>query len=178
MSEPVLLSRPIPVATIPAEGLKVDVVATDEERAAIAGAFGLLELRRLSAELTLERGKRDVIGLDGRLTAELTQACVVTLVPVVQAIDEAMQRRFVPEDDAARATAEIVVDPEADEPPDTYAGGRIDVGAAIVEELALRIDPYPRAPGAELPEEAAADQPNPEDSPFAALAGMKLHRDH
>jgi len=178
MSEPILLSRPVAVATIPAEGLAMQVVATDDERAAIAAAYGLLGLQSLSAELTLERRKRDVIGLEGRLRAELSQACVVTLVPVPQTIDDPLLRRFVPEEDATRVTAEIVVDPEADEPPDTYGSGRIDVGAAIVEELALRIDPYPRAPGAELPEEAAPDQPNPEDSPFAALAGMKLHRDH
>jgi hypothetical protein len=55
-----------------------------------------------------------------------------------------------------------------------------DLGEAVAEQLALALDPYPRAPGAELPAEAAeagseegeATAPGPA-APFAALAGLR-----
>jgi hypothetical protein len=52
-----------------------------------------------------------------------------------------------------------------------YYDGRIDLGAIAAEHLALGLDPYPRAPGAEFAdhiEDAAR-----ETSPFAALGLLK-----
>ena len=46
--------------------------------------------------------------------------------------------------------------------------------AVVEEELALSIDPYPRAPDAELP--ADAINPDDSDSPFAALSALKRGR--
>jgi hypothetical protein len=48
-----------------------------------------------------------------------------------------------------------VIDPLADE-PEPLEGDRIDLGEIVAEELALAIDPYPRAPGAELAAAAPA----------------------
>ena len=44
----------------------------------------------------------------------------------------------------------------------------LDLGEAAAEQLALSLDPYPRAPGAELPEVATEAEANP----FAALRRM------
>jgi hypothetical protein len=51
-------------------------------------------------------------------------------------------------------------------------GPTLDLGPIVMEHFVLAIDPYPRAPGAELPDggEGAADSP---DSPFAVLARLK-----
>ena len=46
----------------------------------------------------------------------------------------------------------------------------IDVGEAVAEQLALALDPYPRAPGASFAEGGESEQP--EDSPFKVLAGL------
>jgi hypothetical protein len=41
----------------------------------------------------------------------------------------------------------------------------LDLGEAVAEQLALALDPYPRVPGAELPE----IESDPQERPFAAL---------
>ena len=87
---------------------------------------------------------------------------MVTLDEFPQEIGEDFAVRFVP------AGTESDEDPESeDEIP--YESGLIDLGEATIEQLALALDPYPRKPGAALPEEA-----EPEDeSPFAALARLR-----
>ena len=133
-----------------------DIVAKPAELLQIADYLGLLELRSLVADISATRSGSNV-SLAGRVHAELVQRCVVTLVPVVQSIDEAFDRRLVRETvlrHAPQSHQEVVVG-EAD-PPDLYAGDAIDLGAIVLEQLTLAIDPYPRAPGAELPQPASA----------------------
>lgn len=169
-----LLPRWIDVSSIPVDGTRRAVTASPAERAAIAAAFGLLDLRALSAEIELFRGRKDAVTIEGRVTAEITQACVVTLDPVDQSIDEPFALRLVPNEEAPAVSTtggEIVVDALGDDPPDAYSGDRLDFGAIVLEHFALAIDPYPRAPGAELPG-AANDTPE-DESPFAALAALK-----
>jgi hypothetical protein len=64
---------------------------------------------------------------------------------------------------------EIELDLEADDPPDVLDGDVLDLGAYLVEHLALEIDPFPRKPGVafEAPAEPAAP------SPFDALKRLK-----
>ena len=89
--------------------------------------------------------------------------CVVSLEPFETTQREAFSLRFVPEGQESETP-----DPESeDEIP--YAGGTIDLGEAVVEQLALDLDPFPRKEGAELPSEA--DPANV--SPFAALAALR-----
>lgn len=173
MSTDALLSRPLAVAAIGAEGTLETVAASPAERAAIAAAFGLVELRVLEAQLDLSRAGAMVM-LTGRLVATLVQTCVVSLVPVIQHLDRPFERRLLPAPAAGRET-EAVVEPGETEPPDFYEGGRIDLGGVVLEELALSIDPYPRAPGAALAA-VAEDEPEAQRSPFAALAAPREER--
>lgn len=166
-----LFPRSVSFAAIGSSGLVRQEVASDRDRAAIAEALGLLELRRLDAELEIER-KGEVVAISGHIRAEPVQACVATLVPVVQQIDEKFSRRVMRAPHAAQhgQPAEVIVSPDEseDDPPDIVLGDRIDIGEILVEELALLIDPYPRAPGAEFAGPRDADD-TAEDSPFAIL---------
>ncbi len=50
-----------------------------------------------------------------------------------------------------------------------YEGGVLDLGEAAAEQLALALEPYPRAPGEEIePREDASGQ-----RPFAGLASLR-----
>ncbi|MGD9740099.1 MAG: DUF177 domain-containing protein [Bauldia sp.] len=169
MSERPLLPRPIAAAAIPATGTRIDIVASPEERAAIAADFGLLELPGLEAAIEARRAG-DTVFLEGRVKASVVQACVVTLVAVEQQIDEAFGRRFVRGVPTPDLTTQDV-DPTAEDPPDTYAE-IIDFGAVALEEMALAIDPYPRAPGVEFEPPAEGDDPG-EESPFAVLRRLR-----
>jgi uncharacterized metal-binding protein YceD (DUF177 family) len=150
------------------------VVASDDERAAIAASLGLLELTALSADLTLARTTNTAVALSGKLTADLVQSCIVSLDPVPQHIDEPIEARFVqagsreaPEE--PKPGSEVRIADEEDDPPEVYSGARIDIGATVLEHFILAVDPYPRAPGAVLEQdEGGADR----DSPFAGLAAL------
>jgi len=175
---PPVLKRRIAVADVHG-ALDVELAADARERAALAKANGLLEVRSLAATATLTAGAGGSFVLAGRLTADIVQTCVVSLVPVDQRIDEPFSVRFVPPSSPELATpvkalADVAVDPSAPDPPEAMSDGGIDLGAVVEEAFVLAIDPYPRAPGAALPAEFGAPAAAAGgDSPFAALAALK-----
>jgi uncharacterized metal-binding protein YceD (DUF177 family) len=157
-------SRSIRPATIGTEGRKEHLEARPEERAALAARLGLLGLDALSAELELAPAPGGALRARGRLRAKLVQPCVVTLEPVPQEVDEPLDWRILP---PGKEPAE-----EIDEGPDEIESepdGTVDLGEALAQSLSLALDPYPRAPDAQLPEEAK----DAASSPFAALRALK-----
>ena len=79
--------------------------------------------------------------------------------------------RAVPEGSPAAGdpAGEVTVDPEAEDPPDQLDGDEVDVGAYLVEHLALEVDPFPRKPGVEFEPQT----PESPASPFAVLQALK-----
>jgi hypothetical protein len=110
----------------------------------------------------------------GGVSAIVGQTCVVTLEPVENAVEEAVDLAFTPavaprlspvEDDTAAATV------AASDTPEPLTGNSIDLGAIAIEFLLLGIDPYPRKADAVFePPPAAGDAA---EHPFAALATLK-----
>jgi uncharacterized metal-binding protein YceD (DUF177 family) len=145
------------------------VVATAAECAALARRFGILAIASLEADLALRPERDGAIRAEGRLAAEVTQACVVSLEPVAQHVAAPVSLRFLPPgavpDDDPEGPDEIETD-----------GDMLDLGEAVAEQLALALDPYPRRPEAALPPEAT-DAPEPEPppapSPLAGLARLR-----
>jgi uncharacterized metal-binding protein YceD (DUF177 family) len=171
-------SRTVALAAIPATGLERSVTADAAELAALARAYDIPEVRKLAADLTLTRETGGMIRVNGRVIAEIVQTCVVSLVPVEQSIDESVDVRLVEAgspraEAAARPGAEVMINPEEPDPPDVLAGPMLDLGVIATEHFLLAVDPYPRAPGAELPAEAADSSSEAGDSPFAALARLR-----
>ena len=153
------LPRPVSVDRLPQS---VTVEANVAECAALAERLHVLEVHSLRCRFNLRRQGAVVIA-DGELFSDVVQACVVTLEPVEQRVEDRFTVHFVPE---GRESDDN--DPDApDEIP--YAGSAIDVGEAATEQLALALDPYPRLPGAEL-----AAQDDEEPAPFASLGRFRL----
>ncbi len=176
-------SRLVPVDRLGEAEITEEISAGPGERAALARRFGLLSLDRLSATLRLERaGARNLVRIAGRLAAEVTQACVVTLEPVSARLEKDFTLLYDLDATAARGEAEGaregVVEPEAEEPPEPVGPHGIDLGEAVAQQLAIALDPYPRAPGAALPEEprAGAGGARAAEGPFAALESLKRGR--
>ncbi len=162
-------SRPMALARIPPAGRQVALHATPAECAALALRFGIVAVNSFAAELNLRPEQGGGIAIEGRIAAEVVQDCVVTLEPVVQRIDEAVHLRILGRGE------EPSDDPEA--PDDVDApGGVADLGEALAEQLALSLDPYPRATGAELPGEVAAEPEAPPDPPVNPFAGLSALR--
>lgn len=157
------LHRSVPVAQIGAAGLERRVEANAPELAALAARLEIPAIHALACRWRLTPGPGGIVEAEGELTARLVRVCVVTLDEFDSAVCERFSLRFVPE---GRESAEI--DPEAeDEIP--YAGAAIDLGEATAEQLALALDPYPRKPGAALPDEAQDAAAHP----FATLSRLK-----
>lgn len=156
-------SHRLPLAQVPAAGRDLHLEAGPAQREALARRFGLLGLHALSADLHLAPDAEGAIQVTGRLTAELDQECGITLVPVRQSVDEPVAWRLLPE-------GMEPTDGE-DEPDDIETEqGVADLGEALAQQLSLAIDPYPRAPGAELPQGLGDQEAH---GPFAALLKLK-----
>ena len=175
------LSRAVRVDQVPNSGLDVDVVATPAECEALARRFGIVAVGALAAQVRLKpiRGG-EVIRVNGRLTADVVQSCVVTLEPVPAHVDEEFDMTFstAAEEEAEEDLSEIDLSLEDEDPPDPIVGGIIDVGEVVSEHLALALDPFPRKPGASIPaarEPAAEDDGRP--NPFAVLAKLRQKKE-
>jgi hypothetical protein len=190
-SDAPLFSRPLLADDVPEEGLETKIVASPQEREALADADGLGALSRLEADLCVTREGRDGLRVTGELRADLRQTCVLTLEPFDSRIVAPIEMRFAPEraptpppsERASRRRKEAVkVDEEESQPrshhaadldadpPDPMIDGQIDLGEIVAEFLALAIDLYPRKPGAQFVAPAEEDEDAPaRTSPFAAL---------
>lgn len=153
------------------DGDRLDIVAGDEERAAVADRLGLLNLDRFEAHAVLSRDG-DKVRANGRLKAALDQSCVATGEAVPAHIDEPFDLMFVPEPKSRSADDEIELG-EGDLDTIFHDGAAIDLGGAIADTLALSLDPYPRSAGADAALKEAGVLTEEEASPFAALAALK-----
>jgi hypothetical protein len=160
---------PVAVADVPETGRRVDIVADDDTRQAIAKAAGLAVLPRLAAGFDLTRQGAEGLRLAGRVLATVVQNCVVTLDPIESTVDEAIDLVFLPEAPVMPDSAGLLP-VDAEDPPETLQNGMVDLGAVATEFLLLGIDPYPRKPGAVFDAQRAGD---PSSHPFAALAALK-----
>lgn len=152
------------------DGDRLDLVADEAERRAVARRLRLDGLDRLEAHFSLSRNG-DVVRAEGRLAASLNQSCVVTGDPVAAHVDEPFALVFMPEPQGNKPDEEIEL---GKEDCDTvfYDGAAIDLGGAIADALALSIDPYPRSAGAEAALREAGVLTEEQASPFAALAKL------
>ncbi|MCX7685535.1 MAG: DUF177 domain-containing protein [Acetobacteraceae bacterium] len=162
------LHRPLRWGAVGPAGRQERIVATPAECAALARRFGIPAIAAFAAVLSLRPDRDGAIRAEGRIEAEVTQCCVVSLEPVGQRLSAPVLLRFLP------PGAEPDDDPESPDEIETD-GETIDLGEAVAEQLALALDPYPRHPEAALPPEAT-DAPAPEPprpSAFAALARLR-----
>lgn len=157
------------------DGERIDLVADEAERKAIAGRLGLNRLERLEAHVALSR-TGEVVRAEGRLTARLEQSCVVTGEPVAGCVDEPFALLFTREPAAIRPDEEIEL-AERDCDVVFYDGAAIDLGSAIADTLALSTDPYPRSASADAALKEAGVLSEEQASPFAMLAALKKDRD-
>lgn len=153
------------------DGERLDLVADEDERRAVARRLGLEAIDRLESHVTLTR-KGEIVHAAGRLAATLVQSCVVTGEPVPAHIDDPFTLVFTPEPTDSAPDDEIELGP-SDCDTVFYEGAAIDLGGAIADTLALSLDPYPRSAGAEAALKEAGILTESEASPFAALAQLK-----
>lgn len=160
-------SVPVRLDDVPDSGLHIDLVPDAAIRPALARAAGVEDVPRVQASFDLSRQGRDGLRVTGSVSATVRQTCVVTLEPVENEVEEAVDLAFVPGAGDTMAREEEV---PARDLPEPLVNRTVDLGAIATEFLVLGIDPYPRRADAEF---TAPDTGESAEHPFAALAALK-----
>jgi len=175
------IERIVDIDRMGPNGTALEIAASDSERLALAKRFGFLGLPALSARVTVDRRPGGQVVVEGRLRGRIVQACILTLDPVAQDLDETF--RLVFKQDLAEErdpeSGEALVSAQADA-PEPLTESLLDVGEIVAEQLSLAADPYPRKHGVKL--EDVLPKPRKEGRhgrheqrrhPFAGLAALR-----
>jgi len=167
---------------VPVDGLTRQMKATSEQCAAIAGALDILAVEELSAVLEVVRWGANGLSVSGRFHGRIVQTSVVSLDPVIEEVSEELDLKFAPEGERNErpvASAEIVVDPLTEDPPEILGEQGVDLGHVVIEHLAMAMNPYPRKAGEEFVADEVLSPTEREesgeetDNPFAVLEALK-----
>src|SRR5215471_5792316 len=88
------IERIVDLDRMGASGAAVEIIASDSERAALTKRFGFLGLPAFSARVTVDRRAGGQVVVEGRLRGRIVQACILTLDPVTQQLDETFRIVF------------------------------------------------------------------------------------
>ncbi len=160
-------SRPERLDAIGAGERTVAIEADAAERAALATRFGLVSIERLAATYRVRKATAGITA-EGRVQAEVTQACSITDEPLEAVVDEAVSLLFA-EEGAPAEEVELGAD-ALDTLP--IEDGAIDLGEATAETMVLALDPFPRGPGAASALREAGVLSEDEARPVTGLAGL------
>lgn len=153
-------------------GRHVELEASEAVRAALAEPAGVDKVERLVARFDVTRRGRDRLHVSGEVSGTVRQTCVVTLDPVENEINEAIEVDFAPPLEPADQAGEIELDAAVStDEVEPLLGSAVDLGLLATEFFILGIDPYPRKPGVAFDAPKAAA--NPADHPFARLAELQ-----
>lgn len=182
MAKQIALEEAFDLGGIHGNGAELSFVASPEEMSQILDIIGIISLDRLEGEIRVKPWHKTGFMLVGELRASATQECVVTLDRVPEEVVEPFERTFIPEAEAAQEEPDedVVVDfiLEAEDPPEILTGHTINLLEIVAEHLALGLNPWPRAEGAQIDaaytitdKDIEADKKAP--GPFDVLKDLK-----
>ncbi|CAN5191049.1 DUF177 domain-containing protein [soil metagenome] len=168
-------SFPVAVAQLPEAGLHQVLETSPAQRQLIAALAGVSAVLQATAtfDVVPEAGGR--VNVSGTVRARVEQACVVTLDPVENDIDEPVAVVFAPPSQIPASPKftqkEEGDDAEIPDTPEPIVNGAIDIGQMATDFLILGIDHYPRKPGVAFTPRVTLE--DPDEHPFAALQALK-----
>ncbi|MFN7113051.1 MAG: YceD family protein [Alphaproteobacteria bacterium] len=166
-------SRVIAIEGIaPDKKRKEAISATEEECAALAARFGIRGLRDFVADLSIRRVPGGTVRIEGTFSADVVQACVVSLQDVHAHIDGQFDTYFTEDAEQAREEIAFTLDDDLDA-AEMVHNGMIDMGEVVAQYLALELDPYPRAPGVNLAAQLHENGTAKKANPFQVLEALK-----
>jgi uncharacterized metal-binding protein YceD (DUF177 family) len=175
------IERVVDVDRMGPSGTALEITASESERAALAKRFGFLGLPAFSARVTVDRRPGDQVVVEGRLRGKIVQACILSLDPVTQDLDDTFRIVFKQglTEEKDPESGEALVGAQADS-PEPLPGNLLDVGEIVAEQLSLAADPYPRKHGVKLEDvlpkprkDGRHGRHEPRRHPFAGLAALR-----
>jgi uncharacterized metal-binding protein YceD (DUF177 family) len=175
------IERIVDLDRMGAGGTALEIAASEGQRLALAKRFGFLGLPAFSARVTVDRRPGGLVVVEGRLRGKIVQACILSLDPVTQELDEAFRIAFKQglAEDRDPESGEALVSAQVDA-PEPLPGNLLDIGEIVAEQLSLAADPYPRRSGVKLedvlPKPRHNGRPGRNEQrrhPFAGLAALR-----
>ncbi|WP_415236602.1 YceD family protein [Sneathiella sp.] len=176
-------ARWVNVERLGREPVRINITASEDECRILAERLEILQVA--SAQMKASVGRKEgsgLIELTGSIVAEVDQACVVSLEPVRQKIEEDFVMCYTfNREDALVEDVDYVVSMEEADLPELIIDGQIDVVQALIEQIALSLEPYPRADDSEISkaseiirdlEEEVVEEQKETHRPFADLKKM------
>jgi len=161
------------------DGARFELTANADQRSALAARFGCVEIPRFEVKAMITPLRKDGhFRVSGVVSARVVQTCVVSLAPVISDFELELRLLLFPEIEGEDPQLEF-----EDEEFGTYSGNTVDLGEIGAVELALALDPYPRAPGVSVADlgpggsdkgyEVIEEGQVVPNRPFEALAALK-----
>jgi hypothetical protein len=165
------ITHPYELGRLSQAGDEVALAPGKEDLKRIAEWAGVDAVDAFAAKIELHKLTPTRFAFDADLVADVVQSCVVTLEPVRTRIERRFSRDLFFTAQVQQAEREIVIAPVDEDGREEIASLRYDLAVPVLEELALSIDPYPRAPGVNF--EPPPDPDAAESHPFAALKRLQ-----
>jgi len=174
------LSRPVAVADLGNLEFEMDILPSEKELLAVGARLKVDSLDIFGAKVFLKLLPSGEVRLNATFKARVSQICSITLQPVENEISSEFTTTYAHDaDEDWGHDEEEFADMDTDiEPPEPIVDGKIDIGEAIVEQLALEIDPFPRVKGATFDGYSTGpvgkdDVLRAKKNPFAVLSKLK-----
>jgi len=149
------------------DGVERSVSYSQDQLMVIARRLSIPAVTSFSGHLKMRRVTATEISISGVINADVKQACVVTLEDFEQPVSDQFDLRFTDQvPDNFYLEKDVIIDGDT---PEILETNIIDLAELCIQQLALALDPHPRAPGAtiDLP---AGDQDD-DDSGVGARTG-------
>ena len=130
--------------------------------------FNFLEVSGVTLSVDIKKISRDCWQLNGRLVAQVTQACVTTGQPVKEKLDIKLEERYVLQSEQDRHIAEIDIYAANVEVLETNI---LQVGELIAQIIGVEADSFPKQK--DRPEVYVFGRENRNEHPFAKLSSLK-----
>lgn len=145
------LSRVVRLDEITATPQTMILDATTLECSGLAERFDLPYVRNLSVEITYRRTRSgQMVRVDGRITANFSQLCSVSMLPMPMLMEETFQTEY------TLVPWEKVSEFDLDQ-PEVLSDDFLDLGEIAAQYFGLGIDPYARRASMETLSELADD---------------------
>jgi uncharacterized metal-binding protein YceD (DUF177 family) len=160
-------------------GRRFNLVATESECRELEGRLNVRTVNSVEAQYRVDpMGGRSGLLAAGTITADIVQACIVSLEDVPEHISEEFAVRLVNEAHAENQR-ELDLDPEEGD-FEHYSGDFIEMSEVLTQYVSLALNPYPRMNTVSQDEETvyssgsgADDDVDEKPHPFAELKKLQ-----
>lgn len=166
-------SYPLTVAELPLSEQHYRLEASPADLSFLARVLQVREVKSFIADFRVKPDHHtSILPVSGHIKTEIIQQSVVSLEDFSSVYDFDFSTLF-----DTRATLESQKEDGDDwdkDMPEIVVGGKIDLGDIAIEQVALRLDDYPRKPGEEFSFISEFDEGDSSvENPFAVLAKLK-----